>query len=152
MPVSAPLAIDRLLEPAEATAIIQSHTPLLPTGRAALTDLAGRVLREDVISDEDQPPFPAATMDGYAVVSGDDATLRRIVGSQFAGAVETFHVEPGTAAYITTGAPLPPGADAVVQVEKTERAGDHVRIADTPRTGQNIRPVGSDLKRGDRVL
>jgi molybdopterin molybdotransferase len=152
MPVSAPIAIDRLLEPAEATAIIRAHTSVLPTERAPLLDLAGRVLMEDVMSDEDQPPFPAATMDGYAVVSGDAAPMRRIVGSQFAGNVETFHVEPGTAAYITTGAPLPPGADAVVQVEKTERVGDRVQIADTPRAGQNIRPIGSDLKRGDRVL
>lgn len=150
--MSTPMTIDRLLDPAEANAIIRAHTPVLPTERAPLLDLAGRVLMEDVISDEDQPPFPAATMDGYAVVSSDDAPLRRIVGSQFAGTVEPFHVEPGTAAYITTGAPLPPGADAVVQVEKTERIGDQVRIDDAPRAGQNIRAVGSDLKRGDRVL
>jgi molybdenum cofactor synthesis domain-containing protein len=150
--MSIPHALDRLLDPAEATAIIRAHTPVLPTERAPLLELAGRVLMEDVMSEEDQPPFPAATMDGYAVVSGDDEPLRRIVGSQFAGTVEALRVEPGVAAYITTGAPLPPGADAVVQVEKTERIGDRVRINDSPRPGQNIRPIGSDLRRGDRVL
>lgn len=144
--------LDRLIEPAEATAIIRAHLRTLPAERAPLTDLAGRVLREDVTSEEDQPPFPAATMDGYAVVADDGAAVRRIIGDQLAGTVEAFHVERGTAAYITTGAPLPPGADAVVPVEKTARAGDGVRIAEAPRAGQNVRPVGSDLRRGDRVL
>lgn len=144
--------LDRLLEPAEATAIIRAHTPTLDTERAPLTDLAGRVLMEDVVSDEDHPPFPAATMDGYAVVSGDETPIRRVIGDQFAGTVEALHVERGTAAYITTGAPLPPGADAVVQIERTASMDGGVRIEETPRAGQNIRPVGSDLRRGDRVL
>lgn len=150
--MSTPNPLDRLLEPAEATAIIRAQTPTLPTENAPLGDLAGRVLMEDVISDEDQPPFAAATMDGYAVRSRDTDPVRRIVGDQFAGTMGTFHVEPGTAAYITTGAPLPPGADAVVQIERTEETPDGVRIGETPRAGQNIRPVGSDLRRGDRVL
>jgi gephyrin len=150
--VSTPNPLDRLLEPAEATAIIRAHTLLLPTERAPLIDLAGRVLMEDLVSDEDQPPFAAATMDGFAVVSGDSGPVRRIVGDQFAGTMEALHVEPGTAAYITTGAPLPPGADAVVQIEHTEQTPGGVRIGETPRAGQNIRPVGSDRTRGDRVL
>ena len=147
-----PLDIDRLRDPDEATAIIRAHTPLLPAEDAPLLDLAGRVLREDVISDEDQPPFPAATVDGYAVVSGDHTPLRRILGDQFAGNVTGFHVEHGTAAYITTGAPVPSGADTVVMVERTERVGEQVRIAAALRSGENIRPVGSDLQRGDHVL
>lgn len=150
--MSTPNPLDRLLEPAEATAIIRAHTGLLPAERAPLTDLAGRVLMEDVVSDEDQPPFAAATMDGYAVVSGDTESVRRIVGNQFAGTMERLHVEPGTTVYITTGAPLPPGADAVVPIERTTQTAAGVRIDDAPRAGQNIRPVGSDLKRGDRVL
>lgn len=144
--------IDRLRDPDEATTIIRAHTLLLPIEDAPLLQLAGRVLREDVTSDEDQPPFPAATVDGYAVVSGDDAPARRVLGDQFAGNVAGFHVERGTAAYITTGAPVPPGADAVVMVERTERDGETVRIHATSRPGENIRPVGSDLRRGDRVL
>jgi molybdenum cofactor synthesis domain-containing protein len=147
-----PDSLDRLLEPSEATATIRAHTSPLPTERARLMDLAGRVLMEDVISGEDQPPFPAATMDGYAVIADDPTAVRRIVGDQFAGTIEGFHVERGMAAYITTGAPLPPGADAVVQIERTTQAAAGVRIGETPRAGQNIRPVGSDLKRGDRVL
>ncbi len=144
--------IDRLRDPDEATAIIRARTPLLGTEDVPLRDLAGRMLREDVTSDEDQPPFPAATVDGYAVVSGDDAARRRVLGDQFAGNVERFHVQRGDAAYITTGAPVPPGADAVVMVERTERDGEHVRIMHTLRPGENIRPVGSDLRRGDQVL
>ncbi|MCA1669675.1 MAG: molybdopterin molybdotransferase MoeA [Thermomicrobia bacterium] len=144
--------IDRLIEPAEATAIIHAQTSVLPTERAGLMDLAGRVLMEEIVSDEDQPPFPAATMDGYAVIADDTAPVRRVVGDQFAGNVAPFHVQRGTAAYITTGAPLPPGADAVVQIERTAQTAEGVQIAETPRAGQNIRRVGSDLKRGDRVL
>jgi len=150
--MSIPDAINRLLDPIEATAIIRTHTTVLPTERARLLELAGRVLMEDVISDEDQPPFPAATMDGYAVIAEDTTPVRRIVGDQFAGTIEGFHVEWGTAAYITTGAPLPPGADAVVQIERTTEAAGGVRIGETLRAGQNIRPVGSDLSRGARVL
>jgi molybdopterin molybdotransferase len=150
--VTIPDSLARLLDPTEATAIIRVHTPLLPTERTRLMDLAGRVLMEEIISGEDQPPFPAATMDGYAVIADDAAPVRRVVGDQFAGTIEGFHVERGKAAYITTGAPLPPGADAVVQVERTTQTAEGVRISETPRAGQNIRPVGSDLKRGDRVL
>jgi molybdenum cofactor synthesis domain-containing protein len=150
--VSTTSALDRLLEPAEATATIRAYTAILPTEHARLMDLAGRVLMEDVVSEEDQPPFPAATMDGYAVIAEDTTPERRILGDQFAGSVEAFHVERGTAAYITTGAPLPPGADAVVQIERTTQTAEGVRIGETPRAGQNIRPIGSDLRRGDRVL
>jgi len=150
--MSIPDTLDHLLDPAEATAIIRTHTTVLPTERVRLRGLAGRILMEDVISDEDQPPFPAATMDGYAVIADDTTPVRRIVGDQFAGTIEGFHVERGTAAYITTGAPLPPGADAVVQIERTTEAPAGVRIGETPRAGQNIRPVGSDLARGARVL
>ncbi|MDQ2785647.1 MAG: molybdopterin molybdotransferase MoeA, partial [Chloroflexota bacterium] len=128
------------------------HTTILTTERVPLRELAGRVLMEDVISDEDQPPFPAATMDGYAVIADDTTPVRRIIGDQFAGTIEAFHVERGTAAYITTGAPLPPGADAVVQIERTTDTAGGVRIGEMPRAGQNIRSVGSDLARGDRVL
>ncbi len=145
-------SLDRLLDPAEAAAIIRARTSVLPTERARLLDLAGRVLMEDVASDEDQPPFPAATMDGYAVVADDASPVRHILGDQFAGTIAALHVERGTAAYITTGAPLPPGADAVVPIERTTPAADGVRIGETPRAGQNIRPIGSDLKHGDRVL
>ncbi len=150
--MSIPDALDRLLDPVEATTIIRTHTTVLPTERVRLAELAGRVLMEDVISDADQPPFPAATMDGYAVIAADTIPVRRIVGDQFAGTIEAFHVERGTAAYITTGAPLPPGADTVVPIERTTETAAGVRIGEMPRAGQNIRPVGSDLTRGDRVL
>lgn len=145
-------SLDRLLDPDEATAIIRAHTPLLPAEDAPLTDLAGRALLEDVLSGEDQPAFAASTVDGYAVVAGDTTPMRRSLGNQFAGRVEAFHVELGTAAYITTGAPVPPGANAVVMVERTAETPDGVRIDAIPNAGENIRPVGSDLRRGERVL
>jgi len=144
--------IDRLREPDEAKEMIRGHTPLLATEAVPLLDLAGRVLGEEVVSDADYPAFPAATMDGYAVISDDDAPIRRVIGDQFAGNLAGLHVERGTAAYITTGAPMPTGADAVVMVERTETASDGVRIGITPKRGDNIRAIGSDLKQGEQVL
>ncbi len=159
--VSPPHDLDRLREPDEAAAIIRAHTPLLPVERVPLLELAGRVLGEDVVSDADYPAFPAATVDGYAVRSDDSMPVRRVIGSQYAGtmtAAAVLHVEPGTAAYVTTGAPIPSGADAMVMIEQTESvqgagaAGDAVRIVTPPKRGDGIRAVGSDLKRGERVL
>lgn len=157
-PVGPSQDIDRLREPDEAAAIIRAHTPLLPLERVPLLELAGRVLGEEVVSDADYPAFPAATVDGYAVRSDDEASTRRVIGSQFAGTMASLHVEPGTAAYVTTGAPIPSGADAMVMIERTEvaertGAGDEaVRILALPKRGEGIRTVGSDLKRGERVL
>ncbi len=65
------------------------------------------------------PPFPASVKDGYAVVAEDGPGEFPVIGEVTAGRVAEFVVAPGTVAYITTGAPLPPGADAVVMVEET---------------------------------
>jgi molybdenum cofactor synthesis domain-containing protein len=92
-------------------------------------------------------------MDGFAVLAEDHSPWREILGDQMAGRVQDLEVTPGTAVRITTGAPLPKGADAVVQVELTEPAEDHVIIHDeNVSPGQNVRPVGVDLRKGDLLL
>ena len=92
-------------------------------------------------------------MDGYAVVADDPSPWREIVGRQSAGYVADLEVGIGTAAWITTGAPVPSGATAVVPVEATELADDHVIIhQERVASGENIRPVGVDLARGSAVL
>lgn len=92
-------------------------------------------------------------MDGYAVIADDPSPWREIVGRQTAGSVKNFEVVLGTAAWITTGAPVPRGATAVVPIEATECADDHVVIQqDSIDDGQNIRSVGVDLARGSTVL
>ena len=92
-------------------------------------------------------------MDGYAVIADDPSPWREIVGHQTAGYVGDVELHLGTAAWITTGAPVPAGADAVVPVEATELSDGHVVIVDELiRQGDNIRPIGVDLAAGTVVL
>jgi gephyrin len=145
--------LDQMLHPSEARRIIFEHVRTLPTETLPIAEVAGRILATDVVAEEDHPPFAASTMDGYAVVAEDPSPWREIVGRQTAGTVEEITVDIGTAAWITTGAPVPPGANAVVPVEATELADDHVVIQqDDVEPGAYIRPIGVDLARGDRIL
>jgi gephyrin len=139
--------------PHEALDIVLRATPLLEVESASLTEAAWRPLAEDIVALEDHPPFPASTMDGYAVVAQDVSPWREVIGVQAAGSVLDAEVTHGTAVQIMTGAPLPPGADAVVRVENTETADDHVIIhQELVAQGENVRPIGSDIARGARVL
>lgn len=143
----------RLQHPAEVRETIGRYAAALPLESVDIADATWRVLAEDLVAPEDHPPFPAATMDGFAVLSEDHSPWREVLGDQMAGRVQDLEVTPGTAVRITTGAPLPRGADAVVQVEHTEPAEDHVIIHEENVTpGQNVRPVGVDLRKGELLL
>ncbi len=145
--------LDRMRHPAEALDIVLSHARPLSLESVSLDRCAGRVLGTDVTAPEDHPPFPASTMDGFAVNADDVSPWREIVGVQNAGPVLDLEVTPGMAVRIMTGAPLPPGANAVVRIENTELADDHVIIHQENITpGENIRPVGSDIVAGSTVL
>ena len=145
--------LDRMVHPDEARRIVLSRVRRLSIERVPLAEAAWRVLAEDVVATEDHPPFPAATMDGYAVVASDASPWREVLGEQMAGQVLDIEVSEGSVVRIMTGAPVPRGADAVVRVEATEPAEDHVVILqDEVTAGENIRPVGSDLRRGEVVL
>ena len=130
--------------------------PLAPEHRS-LSMVRGAILAADIAAQEPLPPFPASTMDGYAVVAVDGPGDYPLVGEVSAGALAEFGVEPGTVAYITTGAPLPAGADAVVMVEETERLemganAPLVRIKEQVQAGANVRPIGIDVEAGQIVL
>ncbi len=117
----------------------------------------GLVLAEDVRAAEDLPPFANTAMDGYAVRSEDTAGAPvelSVIGVLAAGAAPERAVEPGTAIQIMTGAPVPPGADAIIIVERTEAGSspDMVRILEPVSAGAYVRPAGSDLHRGDLAL
>lgn len=123
-----------------------------------LADALGRVLAEDVPAPADVPPFARAAMDGYAVVAADVATasparpaMLRSVGTVFAGQAPSMAVTPGTCVEIATGAPLPPGATAVVMVEDTSKDDDRVRITAVVHDGHNTSAAGTDVKTGDLV-
>lgn len=137
----------------EALRRVLAATPILAPVRTPLPAAGGAVLAETIIAPENLPPFPAATMDGYAVIAADGAGWRTLVGEQLAGYVADLTVRPGTVARITTGSPLPPGADAVVMVEHTAEQNGRVEIQQaTISTGENIRPIGVDLAQGQEVL
>jgi molybdopterin molybdotransferase len=123
--------------------------------QVSLAEAAGRVLAVDVPADRDQPPFDRSTRDGFAVRAADvagasperPAAVRR-VGEVAAGAAFSGRVEGGACVEIMTGAPLPPGTDAVVMVEYTERAGDDIQVRRSVVAGENIVPRGSELRAG----
>lgn len=145
--------LDRLVHPDDARAIVLSYARTLSAESVALREAAWRVLAGDVRATEDHPPFPAATMDGFAVVAADVSPWREVIGVQTAGNPTDVEVTPGTAVRITTGAPVPRGADAVVKVENTEPAEDHVIVHQSEvASGENIRPIGFDLRCGDLLL
>ncbi|XP_031558452.1 gephyrin-like [Actinia tenebrosa] len=118
------------------------------------------VLAEDVCSAAPFPPFPASIKDGYAVLASDGPGVRKVVGPVTAGEITSSEVTSGHVMRITTGAPVPPGSDAVVQVEDTElvESADEgktevkVKILSTPKVGQDIRPIGFDISSGELVL
>lgn len=144
----------------QAQQIILDHTPVLPPIRLPFDETLGRVLAEDVYATEDMPPFACSAKDGFAVVASDRSPARRIIGDQHAGYVADIRVAPGTAARITTGAPIPPGADAVVMVEFTEEhdpstGSGHrgqVTMHKTVAPGADVRPPGQDLAKGQLVI
>ncbi len=132
---------------------------LRPRGKelVALLDSPGQVLAEPVLADRNFPPFPRATRDGYAVRAADLAKLPatlEVIGEIKAGATTdaALKIESGQAAAIMTGAPAPPGSDAVVMVEYTSRNGERITITKGIAAGDNIVPIASEAKRGDRLL
>lgn len=144
----------------EALSMIMANSQRLPQKIITLEDSLGYVLASDVFAKEPFPPFPASVKDGYAVLASDGPGERLVLGPVTAGEVTACNVISGHVMRITTGAPLPPGADAVVQVEDTEllesenegRTEKRIKILTTPKPGQDIRPIGFDVNKGQQVL
>jgi molybdopterin molybdotransferase len=122
-------------------------------GRIDLSRARGRVLAEDLVVVRPNPPFDGSAMDGYALeASTTEATLELRVSQEVrAGAVPSA-LEPNTAARVFTGAPLPPGADAVVIQEDVERTERGVRLATKVRRGDHVRYRGEDLGEGEIAI
>lgn len=127
----------------------------MPVEQIALARADGLVLAEDLIATIDLPPFPNSAMDGYAVRAQDVANLPvTLPVSQDipAGRTDTAPLAAGTAARIMTGAPMPPGADVIVQVERTDGGAEQVRIDSAPAPGVHVRTQGEDVMAGAVVL
>ena len=135
----------------EALEIILKEVHPLPPQLRPFSEVLGLVLAEDIHAPAPMPPFPAATVDGFAVIAADEG-LRQIVGDQMAGYMAGLSVQPGQAARVTTGAPIPPGADAMVMIEDTEEEDGQLIMQTSVEAGNCIRPVGVDIEAGQLVL
>jgi len=140
----------------EAWALIAERATALASERTALEQALGRVLATDVASDIDLPPFDNSAMDGYAIratdtdAATDDApVLLSLHGTIAAGAHSELEVAAGTTQRIMTGAPLPPGADAVLQLEHARHRGEVVEVRAPVTTGRHVRRRGEDVRAGD---
>lgn len=151
----------------EALALVLARFTVLPAEEVGLLDALGRVTAEAVVAGDDLPPFANSAMDGYAVRSADlgaaarEAPVRlRVVGDIAAGTSPAMVVEPGMAARIMTGAPLPQGADAIVPVEDTDEPWrdaarplpQAVAVFRAVEPGAYVRYPGEDIRAGDIVI
>ena len=158
-----------LASPAEAHEAIASLDLDPGTETIPLDAAEGRVLAERVDATLDVPGFDRSALDGYALraretfgaTETDPATFD-LVGTVEAGERPTVNLDPGEAVEIATGAVMPPDADAMVAVERTDRLGDESEAGDDPgervavRTsvtpGENVMPAGADIAAGERAL
>lgn len=134
--------------------ILNRITPL-PPEKVFLDQALGRYLAEDIVSGRDIPSWNNSAMDGYAVHTADiprEGVKLNIAYAIPAGSMPQGPFGRGEAVKIMTGAPVPPGADAVVKREDTEELGGAVVIRTVPRKNDHIRFAGEDIRKGDLIL
>jgi molybdopterin molybdotransferase len=154
----------------EALARILSYVSLLEPEDKPILDALGQVAAEDIVSGVDIPPLDNTAMDGYAVRAADTGSASeaspvelRVVGELAAGYVFDSTVAPGAAVRIMTGAPMPPGSDAVVPFEETDepsgrafgsfaKSRDRVGILKAAQPGANVRRAAEDVRRGQPII
>ena len=148
----------------EALEKILSYVDVLEAEERPILDCLGQVLAEDVHSSITIPPLDNSAMDGYAVRSADthgasseSPQFLRVIDIVTPGSMPTREVEPGTAARIMTGAPIPKGADCVVRFEYTDEAqrkgpSDKIGILSEVEAGFDLRRAGEDIAAGSLVL
>ncbi len=144
-----PEALEKLLSLAEP----------LDSEEVPLRDSLGRVLAEDVVSDRDIPPFHRAAMDGYAVKGEDtfgatqtNPIYFRVIGEVLTGHPKDIEVGNFEAVKITTGSPMPPGADAVVMIEFVNELGEEIEVIKATPPGKNVSLKGEDVKKGQVII
>jgi molybdopterin molybdotransferase len=144
-----------LIETCRALDIILDNTAVLEGERVSLIESFKRVLAENVVSRDDLPPFDKCCMDGYALKSShtvDGLSKFKITGSIKAGDFWNEEIKAGEAVKIMTGAAVPPGADAVIQVEKVKTEGDELQVFENVHTGNNILKAGEEIEKGSIVF
>lgn len=144
---------------AEAQAMVLECVQAVGVEKVALLEALHRVTAEEIIAPRPIPPEDNSAMDGYAVRHSDVAQATReqpavlhVLETLPAGKTPHYAITPGTATKIMTGAPLPAGADTVVQVEHTDDSPTRVQIYRAPQCGSNLRRQGEDIRAGECVL
>jgi molybdopterin molybdotransferase len=146
------MAADALLSIDEARARVMAAAAPLGAEEVRVDAALDRVLAEDVEAAGDVPAVANSAMDGFAVRSGPAGRALRIVGESRAGAPATAAVAEGEAIRISTGAALPAGADAVLEVERVGVEDGTVELREDVSAGRNVRVAGDDLHAGEVVL
>ena len=150
------LPIERGLEIVMSVAKSQERPDRMPVESVPLRDSVRRILRDDVLSDADSPPFDKAIRDGFAVRVEDldpIPVVLSVVGESRAGLAADVTVERGQCCEIMTGAPLPAGSNAVVMVENTERVSPNsVRILRGVRENEGLLRRGAEARQGELIL
>ncbi|MGA2410758.1 MAG: gephyrin-like molybdotransferase Glp [Candidatus Binataceae bacterium] len=143
----------------KALQIVLDNAQRLGAERLPVLNVLGRVLAETIRSPRDIPGFDNSAMDGYAVRAADVAAasearpvMLKVLETVAAGMMPSVEVKAGTAVRTMTGAPITPGADAIVQVERTRGEGDTVAIMAPAEPGAFVRPRGEDLREGELVM
>ena len=150
------LPIERGLEIVMSVAKSRERPDRMPVESVPLRDSLRRILRDDVLSDADSPPFDKAIRDGFAVRVEDLDSIPvvlSVVGESRAGLAADVTVERGQCCEIMTGAPLPAGSNAVVMVENTERVSPNsVRILRGVRENEGLLRRGAEARQGELIL
>jgi len=139
----------------EALKDILKNASLLPAEKVTVEDSIGRILKEDIYSMLEMPPFDKAAMDGYAVYAQDvkNAPVNlKCIGLIQAGGIFKKKLNRAECVKIMTGAPMPTGAESVIMIEDTLQRGDSVLASKTVKKGENVCFKGEDLKRNQRIL
>jgi molybdopterin molybdotransferase len=139
--------------------ILRSCVEPLDEETVRLEHALGRILAEEIISNEQVPSFDKSAMDGYALCAAEtfgasptDPVALRVIGEVLPGELSDLEVGPGEAVRIMTGGAFPRGADAVLMVEQTSDRGEEVLVHGSVVPGRNVARAGEDIKKGDRVL
>jgi len=146
-------------DPEDAEEIISSLPLQKKMEKVSIDEAYRRVLAEDVYATINLPPFRRAAMDGYALkfkdvfdASEDNPIRLKLLDIVTAGKIPETKVVEGTCIEVSTGAPIPDGADAVVMIEYTDKEGGSILVLESVPLNANITAMGSDVKEGELLL
>lgn len=145
--------MSQIISVSEAKARLKNHIPIGSKQPCPIHLANGKVLANNIIAPMDVPSFDNSAMDGYAIAWEDAGESREVVGLVAAGDSELKSLQKGEAARIFTGAPIPQGADTVIQQEKILRTGNQIQFVRKDfRQGASVRLRGTQCKQGDEIL